>query len=70
MKCSLKFKLVPLVRSACPINPWLARFACMVIYVAFVVLRKVVPKLFPFQFHTNLYCLEVTDCIPSNIISL
>ena len=42
MECSL---IVPLVRSICPINPWLARFACTVIYVAFVALRKVVPKL-------------------------
>ena len=34
------FHFGPLVRSACPINPWLARFAC-------VALRKVVPKLDP-----------------------
>ena len=34
------FRFVPLVRSACPINPWLARFA-------FVALRKIVPKLDP-----------------------
>ena len=43
MKCNLNLKL----HSACPINPWLARFACTVIYVAFVALRKVVPKLYP-----------------------
>ena len=36
------FHFVPLVRSAFPINPWLARFAC-------VALRKVVPKLDPSQ---------------------
>ena len=35
------------LRFACPINPWLARFACTVIYVAFVALRTVVPKLDP-----------------------
>ena len=29
---------------AFPINPWLARFACTVIYVAFVALRKAVTK--------------------------
>ena len=36
------FHFVPVVRSAFPINPWLARLAC-------VALRKVVPKLDPSQ---------------------
>ena len=41
------FHFVPLVRSAFPINPWLARFAC-------VALRKVVPKLDPSRLGSSL----------------
>ena len=51
--------IVPLVRSACPMNPWLARFACSVIYyVAVIALRKAVPKLDPSPiFHVEA-CVE------------
>ena len=53
------FHFVPLVHSAFPINPWLARFAC-------VALRKVVPKLDPSQGMGKLSM----PVVPGNLISL